>query len=67
MTLDQFVPGVKVHAIMKATTGEPPRKAYGVVGNGWTAEGTQLLVKFDGGWVYVNERNAGQFFLEPTN
>lgn len=67
MTLDQFVPGVRVFAMLKVG-GDPPVKTYGVVGNAWSGEGPQLIVKFDDkGWVYVNEKNAVIFNLEPTN
>lgn len=68
MKMEEFVPGVRVFAILKTSAGDPPVKTYGVVGNAWSGEGPQLIVKFDDkGWVYVNEKNAVIFNLEPTN
>jgi hypothetical protein len=67
MKMEEFQPGVRVFAILKVE-GEPATKTSGMVGNAWGEGGPKLIVKFDGkGWVYINEKNAPLFQLEPTN
>ena len=68
MEIKDFVPGIKVYAMLKV--GDKPITKYvGTVGHAWMAGGKKTLVKFDAGigWVYITEQNASQFFLEPAN
>jgi hypothetical protein len=63
ITIDQFIPGVRVFVYTPQKT-----KLYGMVGDGYTDGKIIKLVKFDDGRISEVKPEAMKFFhLEPTN
>jgi hypothetical protein len=63
MTLDQFIPGVRVFLVLPDKT-----KIYGTAGNGYVSDEVVKLVRFDNNMVAkITEESAQLFQMEPLN